>query len=125
MLRLRRTESGNSKPVLFWAPRALSILLIVFLSLFALDVFTGEGGIWRTLAALIIHLVPSFALVVVLAIAWRWEKAGAALFAAAGVFFAYAVPGPWWSKAAFSLPCFAVAVLFWLNCLTRERSDRN
>jgi len=37
--------------LLYWAPRALSVLFIGFLSLFALDV-SGEGlGFWQTAQA--------------------------------------------------------------------------
>jgi hypothetical protein len=41
----------RSSRAFFWAPRALAILFIAFMSFFALDVF-GEGyGFWRTLIA--------------------------------------------------------------------------
>ena len=54
------------KRVLFWTPRILCILFAIFLSLFALDVF-GEGlGFWKTILALLIHLVPVYIVVIVL-----------------------------------------------------------
>ena len=74
-----------SRRGLFWAPRALSIAFIAVLSFLALDVFDAGHGHLETLLALAMHLVPSFVLVVVLLLAWRWEWIGAALFAAAGV----------------------------------------
>ena len=62
-----------SRRTLFWTPRALSILFIAFLSMFALDVF-GEGlSFWQTLLALTMHLIPSFILIAALVLAWRWE----------------------------------------------------
>lgn len=71
--------------LLVWAPRILGFLMVLFLSLFALDVF-GEGlGFWRTLLALAMHLIPAGIAAAVLAIAWRWSAAGGALFVLAGV----------------------------------------
>jgi hypothetical protein len=77
-----------SRRALFWTPRALSIVFIAFLSLFALDVFDGHFGFWQTALALTMHLIPVFVLIAVLVLAWRWEWIGAALYAAAGLFLA-------------------------------------
>lgn len=65
--------SQVSGRLLFWTPRALSIAFVVFLSLFALDVFADGLGFWRTALALTMHLIPSFVLIAVLILAWRWE----------------------------------------------------
>jgi hypothetical protein len=112
--------SGASRKAVYWAPRALSIAFILFLSLFALDVF-GEGqGFWRTLAALGMHLIPSFVLVGALALAWRWEWIGAALYGAAGMLYVTMV----WPRLSWivtiSGPAFAIAALFLASWLTRE-----
>jgi hypothetical protein len=104
-----------SKQLLYWAPRALCMLFIAFVSMFALDVF-GEGeGFWRTLAALAIHLVPSFVMLAALILAWRWEWIGAVLFAAIGIFFGMIVRGGPITKAMFVLPSLLTAVLFLWN----------
>jgi len=73
-----------SKTALFWIPRVLAMAYIVFLSLFALDVFSEGHGFWKTILALAIHLIPAFVLIGGLILAWRWEWIGAVLFAAAG-----------------------------------------
>jgi len=66
----------TTKRVLFWGPRILCILFAVFVSLFALDVF-GEGfGFWQTIIALVMHLIPTYVVVIALVIAWRWEWVG-------------------------------------------------
>ena len=45
--------SNSSRRALYWAPRALSILYILFLSMFALDVFSeGRGFFSAWLGAL-------------------------------------------------------------------------
>jgi hypothetical protein len=100
---------------LFWAPRVLCILAIAFVSLFALDVFQQARGFWPTIAALAMHLVPSFAMIAALAVAWRWEWVGTLLFGVCAVFFAIVVRAPWWGKAIFVAPCLATARLFLLN----------
>ncbi len=63
----------TSKRALFWIPRALCLVFAAFISIFALDVF-GEGlrG-WQTALALLMHLIPTFLILIVLAVSWRWN----------------------------------------------------
>jgi hypothetical protein len=49
-----------------WMPRVLSILFIIFLSIFSFDVFGQGSGFWKALAALLVNNVPSLALIVIL-----------------------------------------------------------
>ena len=121
--------SSFSKCTLFWAPRALSILFIAFLSMFALDVFADNLGFWRTLLALTIHLLPSLVLIAALAAAWRWEWIGAVVYAAAGTLYVMTVlprrlPAPWiklqWI-AAIGLPAFVIGALFLVNWLKHDQ----
>ena len=117
-----------SKRALFWTPRALSILFIAFLSLFALDVFDGHLGFWQTALALTMHLIPSFVLIAALVLAWRWEWIGAALYAAAGSLYVWWVvsmsrPVPPAMRLIWILmiagPAFVIAGLFLANWLKR------
>ena len=66
----------TSANILHWTPRILCILAILFISLFALDSFSSERSLWQNIAALMMHLIPSFVLLAVLIVAWKWEKAG-------------------------------------------------
>jgi hypothetical protein len=75
------------KRMLFWAPRALAIAYIAFISMFALDVFSEGHGFWEILLALTMHLIPTFVLIVVLILAWRWEWVGTTFYAAAGLLY--------------------------------------
>jgi hypothetical protein len=121
--------SNSSKRLLFWAPRIFSILFIVFLSLFALDVFNEGLGFWKTLLALAIHLIPSLVLIAALIVAWRWEWVGAAIYAGAGALYVVTLlprrlpPPPiklqW--IATIALPAFAIAVLFLANWLKHNQ----
>lgn len=102
--------SPLSKRVLFWAPRALSIVFIAFLSLFAMDVFNEHLGLWRTALALTMHLIPPFVLIAALILAWRWEWIGAALYAAAGLLYIVWV-------ASISRPVPPAMRLIWALCI--------
>ena len=117
-----------SRRALFWTPRALSIVFIAFLSLFALDVFDEHLGLWRTVLALTMHLIPSFVLIAALVLAWRWEWIGAALYAAAGLLYVGWVvsmsrPVPPAMRLIWILtiagPAFVIAGLFLANWLRR------
>jgi hypothetical protein len=116
--------SNFSKKALFWAPRALSIAFIAFLSLFAMDVFDEHLGFWQTALALTMHLIPVFVLIAVLALAWRWEWIGAALYATAGLLYVTWVvsmsrPVPPAMRLVWILliagPAFVIAGLFLAN----------
>jgi len=111
------------KRLLFWTPRILCILLAVFVSLFALDVF-GEGyGFWGTMLALLMHLIPTGVILIVLAISWRWEWVGGILFTALGVLYLAMFWGQfdWSAYLAISGPLLLVGVLFLINWLYRAR----
>ncbi|HTX91278.1 MAG TPA: hypothetical protein VMC09_08680 [Anaerolineales bacterium] len=75
------------KSFLFWTPRVLSILFILFVGLFSLDVFETKAGFWATLLGFLIHNIPTFILIAALILAWRWEWVGAALFIGFGIWY--------------------------------------
>lgn len=92
----------SDKGVLFWAPRVLTILFALFLSVFALDSFSGTNGIVETVTALAIHFVPTLLVLLILPLAWRWEWIGVTAFAALAV--AYVV----WTRGRFPLSTYAL-----------------
>lgn len=114
----------NPRPrqFLFWTPRVLTILFILFLGLFALDVFDEGYSFGETLLALFMHLIPNLLLVLVLVLAWKWEWIGAVLFAALGLFYLVAARGDVPASAFFFIsgPLFLVAALFLLGWIYRE-----
>jgi len=113
------------KPWLFWAPRILGILFAIFISLFALDVFGNGAGFWETLIGLLIHLVPTYLVVISLLIAWRWERLGAALFLALGGAYLMDAWGrfDWTAYAAISGPLFLIGILFMTDWLYNKFSS--
>jgi len=110
------------RDAIFWIPRILSILFLLFLAMFSLDVFDGGYGFWGTLLALFMHNIPVFFLLTVLIIAWKHEIVGAIAYALAGLLYiglliysAGRGNGEWymltWS-IFISGPAFAIAALF-------------
>ena len=71
--------------ILHWAPRMLCILAILFISIFAADSFSPELTFWQQMGGFLIHLIPSFILIIILAVAWKWELAGGILFTVIGL----------------------------------------
>jgi len=77
--------------LLQWSPRVLGILVCLFLMLFSLDAF-GEGRtLLQGLIGFLIHSVPVFILLGVVALSWRWEWVGGAVFTLLAVVYA------WWA----------------------------
>jgi hypothetical protein len=112
------------KRLLFWMPRILCILFAVFVSLFSFDVF-GEGySFWKTILALLMHLIPTGIILVVLAVSWRWEWVGAIIFSALGVLYIVMFWGRFkWHVylLPISVPLFLVGFLFLINWLYRKQ----
>jgi hypothetical protein len=71
--------------ILYWAPRIICILAIAFISLFAADSFGPGRSIWQQLAAFFMHMIPSFVLLAILLVAWKWELIGGILLTAVGI----------------------------------------
>jgi hypothetical protein len=75
----------TSVSILHWAPRIICILAIMFISMFAADAFTSELTFLQQLGDFFIHLIPSFILLGILIIAWKWELIGGVVFTAIGI----------------------------------------
>jgi hypothetical protein len=84
------------KQILFWTPRIAGILFVLFISIFALDIFSMELGFWGTIVGLFMHLIPSMLLAIAIALAWRWEWIGAVMFIGWAVWYIGTVRGFEW-----------------------------
>ena len=116
--------SRITKQLLFWSPRVMGIFFAAFISMFALDVFGKGYGFWETIAALLIHLVPTYVVVAALIIAWRWEWLGAVLFIALALLHVVLCWGrfPWSVYLAIPGPLVLVGVLFLANWAYRRKT---
>jgi hypothetical protein len=100
--------------LLLWTPRIAGIAVSLFLALFALDAFDGKP-FFNALPAFLIHLMPAFLVLAVVALAWRFPLVGAAAFMGLAVTYALMVRGrPDWT-AVIGGPLLVVGILFLLS----------
>ena len=115
---------NSSAKVFYWIPRILGIFMAVFISLFALDVFTGQTSIWQEMLGLIIHLIPTYLVLIALAISWRWERVGGTLFVLLGLLYVITNLGntPWSVNLVIAGPAILIGGLFWVSYYVRRQS---
>ena len=112
---------------IFWTPRILAILFILFLAMFSLDIFEGNYGFWGTILGLFIHNIPVIILLIVLIISWKYEIVGAIVFILGGLFYiAVLLMNEFESYMLLwilqiSGPAFLVGILFYLNWRQKKR----
>jgi len=116
-------SSFGKGQILRYAPRVLSLLYVLFLSLFALDVFSEYSG-WAVILPLLIHLIPSFILLIILVVAWKYELVGAVAFLGFSIFYIVNVglDRPWSWYVGISLPSAVVGILFLLSWIGRKKA---
>ncbi|RMF56091.1 hypothetical protein D6745_00250 [Candidatus Woesearchaeota archaeon] len=107
----------NKKKVLYWSPRILSITYIIFISLFALDVFEEGYGFPKIFFALLIHLIPSIILTICACVSWRKELFGGIAFMILGIAFTvfFKTYNNVLSLIFISGPVFIISILFFLS----------
>jgi hypothetical protein len=103
---------------LLWTPRILGILFTFLVSIFAFDVFGQGAGFLKTLLALLVHLIPTFLLIVILVVSWKRPWIGGLSFVLLGV--AYLI----WKGFAYPviyIAVFLVGILFLLSWIFRKQ----
>lgn len=107
----------NKTRILYFLPRAMATALIIFLAIFALDVFEPGKNFTYYVVALCMHLIPNFVLAIVLVIAWKKEMLGGVLFLLISFIFTIFFRA-YQNLASFfvvSLPIFLIGILFVIN----------
>lgn len=120
---LQRRSQGQVSPwlakLIYWTPRIAGILIALFVSLFALDVFDMEGTFWQKIGGFILHAMPAIIMLIIVALAWRRAWIGFVVFLLAAIFFLRTLlgtPEGWLGMLLlFSGPMAAIAALFWAN----------
>jgi len=120
--------------ILYWAPRALSILFIAFLAMFSLDVFGQGTAPAETAVAFLLHNIPVILLIILLAVAWKREIVGAAAFTGGGILYVASIliavlkNGFAWHYVVWAVivsgPAFLVGALFMMNWRQRGGGGR-
>lgn len=112
----------TGRRILYWAPRVFCLLFATWISVFALDAFDGAPGFWTGLGRFLLHLVPTYLVLGLLALAWRWEWVGAVAFTGLAVGYLVVAWGRfhWSAYALISGPLFVLGFLFLANWLKRR-----
>lgn len=116
--------SARLAAYIYRTPRIAGVLIILFVGLFALDVFSEGLSFWEMLGGFVIHALPAIVLAVLLALAWRREWIGFLAFLGAAIYFLRFASGN--SIASFGIlllfsgPMAAIALLFWANWKWRK-----
>ncbi len=118
-----KINAGLSK-FLYYTPRIAGILMIIFVSLFALDVFTEGGNFWKQLLGFLVHAAPAVTLAILMFFAWRKPVIGFIIFGLAAVFFLrFVLFGRDFGAINFMMfvvPLALISGLFWINWKWKE-----
>ena len=79
----------KKETVVYWLPRVIAILFIIFLTLFSFDVFSMEGTVMQKTLGFLIHNIPVFIFILLLFFSWKRERIGGTLFIVAAIFFTF------------------------------------
>jgi len=106
----------------YWTPRIVSIIFLLFLAIFSLDVFGNGYTFWETVVGLLMHNIPVFVLAIVLWISWKYEIVGAIAFILAGILYTISmliggrlVGYEILYSLIIAVPAFLIGILFWMN----------
>lgn len=74
---------------IYWTPRILGILFVLFLGLFSLDVFdpSNNYSLTEMIIAFFIHNIPALILLIILIISWKYEIVGGIGFILGGIIY--------------------------------------
>ena len=112
------------KQIVYWAPRALGILIVILLTLVSTDVFEEGYTFWQALGGFFMHMLPAFAVLIVLVLGWRREWIGALGFFAFAIWyiaFAWGRDMHWSAYALLTGIPGLIGALFLLGWVYREK----
>jgi hypothetical protein len=112
---------------IYWAPRILGILFVLFLMMFSLDVFQPGVSIPQVAIGLFMHNIPALLLLLLLIVSWKHEIVGGVTFVLAGLLYILLIVmnSPFeWYKLSWAVtiagPAFLVGILFFINWFKKK-----
>ena len=84
---MMKGKSLVGRGFVYWIPRIFSILFILFLAMFSLDVASPGMSLLDIMIGLFIHNIPVIILSILLAISWKYEIVGGITFIFAGILY--------------------------------------
>jgi len=108
--------------VVRWGARVLAILAILFIASFGLDVFAPGVSLNAALVGFAIHSIPSVVLLVLLIVAWKWERIGGVLFVLVALLPFGLLSNASWVNAILAAPFLVTGVLFLTSAYMGKKS---
>ena len=119
----------NINKFIYWTPRILGIIFILFLMMFSLDVFQPGLTALQIAVGLFIHNIPALILLIFLIISWKHEIVGGIVFILAGLLYIFLLATSshfeWYMliwPLTISGPAFLVGILFLINWFKKKKS---
>jgi hypothetical protein len=108
---------STKKAKFIWIPRVIAIIFILFMSIFALDVFSEDVVLIKKLLGFLIHLIPSFILITLLIISWNRPLAGGYIFGFISILFTvhYSTYKHLFMFLTFTVPLIIISILFFVS----------
>lgn len=116
--------SANKTRKFIWIPRFFGIAFALFLILFSFDVF--ENGVnAEAFGGFLMHSVPSFLLLIFIALSWKTPAATGLLFVLAGLFFLvrFRTYDEWTSFFVLSVLPAVIGLLFFVASILKSTAS--
>lgn len=120
----------NIDKFIYWTPRILSILYILFLAIFSLNIIFPKLTLALVMHGLAMNNIPVLILLVVLISSWRYEIVDGIAFILAGLFYMFYLtrhPGgmyfEWFMLPYYLIiagPAFIIGILFIIGWIQKK-----
>ena len=108
------------KRILYYVPRGLAILMVVFTAMFVLEGFSPEFS-WTDS---VMHALLSAVVLVATIVAWRWPKIGGWLFVLFSVLPLSAIRSGEWSGVIIGAVPLLAGILFLIEGFGRRSNNK-
>ena len=78
---------NNQNKFIYWTPRVLSILFIIFLALMSVNTIAQKLGLWQVVFGIFVNNIVAFILLAALIVSWKYEIVGGIAFILAGTLY--------------------------------------
>ncbi|MFA5047718.1 MAG: hypothetical protein WC516_01610 [Patescibacteria group bacterium] len=114
--------------LIYWPPRILAIIFVLFLMIFSLDIFEPGLSFGQIALGLFMHNIPALFLLLILIISWKYEIVGGVAFILAGLLYILMLAMnsnfEWFMLSwamTISGPAFLVGILFLIGWFKKPR----
>ena len=112
--------------ILYWTPRILNIIALLFMLMFSFDAFDGNDTMWHKILGFLIHNIPVIILAALLILAWYREMIGGVLIFAVALaacfYFRSFTTNPY--SLLILAPFMLTGVLFVIHHLMYEKNKK-